>query len=130
MYGAYPPIQKADLDLSKITTADLNKFYQRPGEDIIYYIAEVRTNGQVVVREASEFFGGVTKFNGNMTADLKQVMRGEYAEKQILLTQRSADQTAFVTSITQRYSTFSDMASNLLKTLINFYNELARNLRG
>jgi hypothetical protein len=65
-----------------------------------------------------------------MTDDIKKALRGEYAEKQILLTQRSTDQTLFVTSITQRYTTFSDTATNLLKTLVNFYNDLARNLRG
>ena len=128
MYGSYPPLQKPDLDLSKITAADVNKFYQRPGEDTIYFIAEVRMNGQVVVREASELFG-TTKFISNMSDDVKKALRGEYAEKQILLTQRSTDQTLFVTSITQRYTTFSDMATNLLKTLVNFYNDLARNLR-
>jgi hypothetical protein len=69
-------------------------------------------------------------FINNLTDDIKKTLRGEYAEKQILLTQRSTDQTLFVTSITQRYTTFSDMATNLLKTLMNFYNDLARNLRG
>jgi hypothetical protein len=80
-----------------------------------------------VVREA---LGTPTPFIASMPDEIKKALRGEYAEKQILLTQRSTDQTLFVTSITQRYTTFSDMATNLLKTLVNFYNDLARNLRG
>jgi hypothetical protein len=130
MYGPYPPLLRPDLDLRKMTQADVGKFFQKSVNDSIYYIAEVRTNGQVVVREASEFFGGITKFISKMPDDLKKTLRGEYAEKQILLTQRGTDQTLFVTSITQRYTTFSDTATNLLKTLMNFYNDLARNIRG
>ena len=92
----------------------------------IFYIVEVGDTGGVVdynvVRTSEPFIS-------KMTDDLKKTLR-EYAEKQILLTQRGTDQTLFVTSITQRYTTFSDMATNLLKTLVNFYNDLARNLRG
>jgi hypothetical protein len=127
--GTYPPVLRADLDLSKMTQADVGKYFQKPGKDSIYYIAEVRNNGQVVFRESSELFE-TTKFISNMTNDIKKALRGEYAEKQILLTQRSTDQTQFVTSITQRYTTFTDMATNLLKTLMNFFSDLARNLRG
>jgi hypothetical protein len=128
--GTYPPVLRADLDLSKMTKADVGKFFQKPGGDLIYYIVDVRDDGNVVYRQASEFAGEITKFIGKMTDDIKKALRGEYAEKQILLTQRGTDQTLFVTSITQRYATFSDMATNLLKTLVNFYNDLARNLRG
>jgi hypothetical protein len=125
--GDYPPIQRADLDLTKLTQADVGKFFQKPGIDTVYYISEKRSDGTFLVRE-----GVVTtdKYISKMTDDMKKALRGEYAEKQILLTQRSTDQTLFVTSITQRYTTFSDMATNLLKTLVNFYNDLARNLRG
>lgn len=126
MFGDYPPIQKADLDLRKMTTADVGKYFQEPGIETIYYIAEVRTNGQVVVREALS----TKPFIASMTDDLQGTLRGEYAEKQILLTQRSTEQTHFVTSISQRYTNFSDMATNLLKTLMTLYNELARNIRG
>ena len=126
MVGAYPPIQKADLDLSKMTTADVGKYFQKPGIETIYYIAEVRTDGSVLVRETLS----TQAFIANMTDDIKKALRGEYAEKQILLTQRGTDQTLFVTSITQRYTTFSDMATNLLKTLVNFFNDLVRSIRG
>ena len=128
MYGSYPPVERNPLDLSKITTSDIDKFFQESGSKSVYYIVDVKTDGTVVFRvgEATPYIKNAEK----LTEDVRKSLRGEYAEKQILLTQRSTDQTAFVTSITQRYTTFSDLASNLLKTLINFYNELARNLRG
>jgi len=126
IYGAYPPLSPADFDLTKMTKADANKFFQQPGTDRIYYIEDVSDAGFVSYR----FVTAKEPFINNMTDDIKKTLRGEYAEKQILLTQRSTDQTLFVTSITQRYTTFSDMATNLLKTLVNFYNDLVRNLRG
>jgi hypothetical protein len=126
IYGAYPPLLRADFDLTKLTKADSNKFFQRPGSNTIFYIADVSDTGVVDYR----FVNAQEPFINKMTDDMKKALRGEYAEKQILLTQRSTDQTLFVTSITQRYTTFSDMATNLLKTLVNFYNDLARNLRG
>ena len=124
IFGNYPPLSPANLDLSKMTPGDVNKFFQEPGTNRIFYIESI-TNGKAAYRL-------VTKnepFIFSMTDDIKKTLRGEYAEKQILLTQRSTDQTLFVTSITQRYTTFSDMATNLLKTLVNFYNDLARNIR-
>lgn len=126
MHGNYPPIQRADFDRTKITVGDVGKFFQKPGTDTIYYISEKRSDGTFLIREG----GATEKYISKMSDDIKKTLRGEYAEKQILLTQRSTDQTLFVTSITQRYTTFSDMATNLLKTLVNFYNDLARNLRG
>ncbi|CAM8633279.1 hypothetical protein MCEGEM3_02011 [Oxalobacteraceae bacterium] len=126
IYGAYPPLSPATFDLTKITKADANKFFQDPNSSNIYYIANVSDTGVVDYR----FVTAKEPFINKMTDDIKKTLRGEYAEKQILLTQRSTDQTLFVTSITQRYTTFSDMATNLLKTLVNFYNDLARNLRG
>ena len=126
IYGAYPPLSPATFDLTKITKADVGKIFQPLGSSDIYYIKDVSDTGVVDFR----FLTAQEPFIGNMTDDLKKALRGEYAEKQILLTQRSTDQTLFVTSITQRYTTFSDMATNLLKTLVNFYNDLARNLRG
>jgi hypothetical protein len=126
MHGAYPPIQRADFDKTKITVGDVGKFFQKPGTDTVYYISEKRSDGTFLIREG----GATEKFISNMTDEIEKALRGEYAEKQILLTQRGTDQTLFVTSITQRYTTFSDMATNLLKTLVNFYNDLARNLRG
>ena len=126
MHGDYPPIQRADFDKTKLTDGDVGKFFQKPGTGTIFYISEKRSDGTFLIREGD----ATEKFISNMTDDLKKALRGEYAEKQILLTQRGTDQTLFVTSITQRYTTFSDMATNLLKTLVNFYNDLARNLRG
>lgn len=126
VYGAYPPLLRADFDLTKLTKADSNKFFQRPGSNTIFYIKDVSDTGVVDYR----FVRTQEPFINKMTDDIKKALRGEYAEKQILLTQRGTDQTLFVTSITQRYTTFSDMATNLLKTLVNFYNDLARNLRG
>lgn len=128
MYGSYPPVERNPLDLSKMTASDINKFFQEPGSKSVYYIVDVKTDGTVVFRvgEATPYI----KNAAQLTDDIKKALRGEYAEKQILLTQRSTDQTLFVSSITQRYTTFSDMATNLLKTLMNFYNDLARNLRG
>jgi hypothetical protein len=127
MYGSYPPVERKPLDLSKMTASDINKFFQEPGSKSVYYIVDVKTDGTVVFRvgEATPYI----KNAAQLTDDIKKALRGEYAEKQILLTQRSTDQTAFVTSITQRYTTFSDMATNLLKTLINLYSDLMRNLR-
>jgi hypothetical protein len=126
MHSDYPPIQRADFDKSKITEGDVGKFFQKPGANTVYYVSEKRSDGTVLIREGD----ATEKFISKMTDEIKKALRGEYAEKQILLTQRSTDQTLFVTSITQRYTTFSDMATNLLKTLVNFYNDLARNLRG
>jgi hypothetical protein len=126
MFGDYPPIQDANFGSRIITTADVGKFFQNAG-GTIFYVDRQGTGGQFVVREA---LGTTTPYIASMPDDLKKTLRGEYAEKQILLTQRGTDQTLFVTSITQRYTTFSDMATNLLKTLVNFYNDLARNLRG
>ena len=126
MYGNYPPFQEPNFGSRIITTADVGKFFQNAG-GAIFYVDRQGPGGQFVVREA---LGTPTPFIASMPDDIKKALRGEYAEKQILLTQRSTDQTLFVTSITQRYTTFSDMATNLLKTLVNFYNDLARNLRG
>jgi hypothetical protein len=126
MYGNYPPLQEPNFGSRIITTADVGKFFQNAG-GAIFYVDRQGPGGQFVVREA---LGTPTPFIASMPDEIKKALRGEYAEKQILLTQRSTDQTLFVTSITQRYTTFSDMATNLLKTLVNFYNDLARNLRG
>lgn len=126
MFGNYPPIQDANFGSRKITTADVGKFFQNSG-GTIFYVDRQRPDGQFVVREA---LGTPTPYIASMTDDLKKTIRGEYAEKQILLTQRSTDQTLFVNSISQRYTSFADMATNTLKTLMNFYNEIARNLRG
>ena len=126
VYGAYPPLLRADFDLTKLTKADVGKIFQTSDSNNIYYIADVSDTGVVDYR----FVRTQEPFINKMTDDIKKSLRGEYAEKQILLTQRGTDQTLFVTSITQRYTTFSDMATNLLKTLVNFYNDLARNLRG
>jgi len=126
MFGDYPPIQDANFGSRIITTADVGKFFQNAG-GTIFYVDRQGPGGQFVVREATN---GTTPYIASMTDDIEKAFRGEYAEKQILLTQRGTDQTLFVTSITQRYTTFSDMATNLLKTLTNFYNDLARNLRG
>lgn len=125
-FGSYPPLSRTDLNLNKMTQDDVGKFFQDPKSDKIIYIDNIGVDGKAVISVVSS----KELIIAQMTDDIKKALRGEYAEKQILLTQRSTDQTAFVTSITQRYTTFSDMASNLLKTLINFYNELARNLRG
>jgi len=126
IYGAYPPLSPANFDLTKLTKADAKKNFQSPDSNNIYYIANVSDTGVVDYR----FVTAKEPFISKMTDDIEKALRGEYAEKQILLTQRSTDQTLFVTSITQRYTTFSDMATNLLKTLVNFYNDLARNIRG
>ncbi len=126
IYGAYPPLSPANFDLTKMTKADAKKFFQDPATDKIYYIVDADDNGALDYRIVT----AKEPFISKMTDDIKKVLRGEYAEKQILLTQRSTDQTQFVSSITQRYTTFSDMATNLLKTLVNLYNDLARNLRG
>ena len=126
IYGAYPPLSPATFDLTKLTKAD-EKNFQDPGSRNIYYIVEVGDTGGVI---DYRFVRTKEPFISKMPDDVKKALRGEYAEKQILLTQRSTDQTLFVTSITQRYTTISDMATNLLKTLVNFYNDLARNLRG
>jgi hypothetical protein len=126
IYGAYPPVSPANFDLTKLTKADAKKIFQSPDSNNIYYIANVSDTGVVDYRLVT----AKEPFISKMTDDIEKTLRGEYAEKQILLTQRSTDQTLFVTSITQRYTTFSDMATNLLKTLVNFYNDLARNLRG
>lgn len=125
MHSDYPPIQKADFDKSKLTVGDVGKFFQKPGTDTVYYISEKRSDGTFLIREGA----ATEKFISKMTDEIEKSLRGEYAEKQILLTQRSTDQTLFVTSITQRYTTFSDMATNLLQRLVNFYNDLARNIR-
>lgn len=125
IYGAYPPLSPATFDLTKITKADAKKNFQEPGTDRIYYIKDVSDTGVVDYR----FVTAKEPFINKMTDDIKKALRGEYAEKQILLTQRGTDQTQFVTSITQRYTTFNDMATNLLKTLINLYSDLTRNLR-
>ena len=124
MYGSYPPIERSNLDLSKMTINDIGKFFKETGSAQAYYIVDVKADGKVIFR-----VGSAEPFIQNMTDDIKKTLRGEYTEKQILLTQRSTDQTAFVNSISQRYTTFSDMATNLLKTLMNFYNDMARNLR-
>lgn len=126
IFGNYPPIQDANFGSRKITTADVGKFFQNSG-GTIFYVDRQRPDGQFVVREA---LGTPTPYIASMTDDLKKTIRGEYAEKQILLTQRSTDQTLFVNSISQRYTSFADMATSTLKTLMNFYNEIARNLRG
>jgi hypothetical protein len=126
MFGNYPPLQEPNFGSRIITTADVGKFFQNAG-GTIFYVDRQGPGGQFVVREA---LGTPTPYIASMPDDLKKTLRGEYAEKQILLTQRGTDQTLFVTSITQRYTTFSDTATNLLKTLVNFYNDLARNLRG
>ncbi len=126
MFGDYPPIQDANFGSRRITTSDVGKFFQNAG-GTIFYVDRQGPGTQFVVREA---LGTPTPYIASMPDDLKKTLRGEYAEKQILLTQRGTDQTLFVTSITQRYTTFSDTATNLLKTLVNFYNDLARNLRG
>lgn len=125
-FGSYPPLSRPDLDLNKMTQDDVGKFFQDPKSDQIIYIDRVDRSGKAVFRIVMSKELIITK----MTDDIKKSFRGEYAEKQILLTQRSSDQTLFVTSISQRYTTFSDMATNLLKTLMNFYNDFARNLRG
>jgi hypothetical protein len=124
--GAYPPPSLPDKDLSKLTKSDIGKFFKEPGTDRIIYIYGENIAGNLIFRVATK----TEPFISKMTTDINKTLRGEYAEKQILLTQRGTDQTLFVTSITQRYTTFSDMATNLLKTLVNFYNDLARNLRG
>jgi hypothetical protein len=125
-FGSYPPLSRTDLDLNNMSQADVGKFFQDPKSDKIIYIDRVDSSGKAVFRIVMSKEPIITK----LTDDIKKTLRGEYAEKQILLTQRSTDQTLFVTSITQRYTTFSDIATNLLKTLVNFYNDLARNLRG
>lgn len=125
IFGDYPPLSPANLDLSKMTQADVNKFFQEPGTNRIFYIESI-TDGRAAYRLVTKQEPFITK----MTDDVKKALRGEYAEKQILLTQRSTDQTIFVSSISQRYTSFSDLATNALKTLMNFYNEIARNLRG
>ncbi len=127
IYGDYPPLSPPDLDLSNITTNEIGKiFLLLGGGNQIVYVTGRRNNGQAIFKKSTS----TEPFINKMTTDLNKTLRGEYAEKQILLTQRGTDQTLFVTSITQRYTTFSDMATNLLKTLVNFYNDLARNLRG
>jgi hypothetical protein len=124
MYGKYPPEVRSTLDLSQMTQNDIGKFFREVGSPNVYYIVDVKTDGKVVFR-----VGSAEPYVNTMTDDIKKNLRGEYAEKQILLTQRSTDQTVFVNSISQRYTTFSDMATNLLKTLMNFYNDVARNIR-
>ncbi len=108
-----------------MTKSDVGKFFQEPGTNRIFYIDDVTTDGKIYYRLVT----AKEPFINAMTDDIKKNLRGEYAEKQILLTQRSTDQTVFVNSISQRYTTFSDMATNLLKTLMNFYNDVARNIR-
>ena len=125
IFGNYPPLTRPNLDLSKMTKDDIGKFFQEPGTNRVFYIDDVTTDGKIYYRLVID----KEPFINNMTDDIKKTLRGEYTEKQILLTQRSTDQTAFVNSISQRYTTFSDMATNLLKTLMNFYNDMARNLR-
>lgn len=124
IYGDYPPLSPENLDLNKLTTADVNKFFQEPGTNRIFYIESV-TDGKISYRLVTK----EEAFISEMTDDIEKSLRGEYAEKQILLTQRSTDQTLFVTSISQRYVTFTDLATNLMKTLMNLYNDLARNIR-
>ncbi len=125
IFGSYPPLSPPTLDLNKMTKSDVGKFFQEPGTNRIFYIDDVTTDGKIYYRLVT----AKEPFINAMTDDIKKNLRGEYAEKQILLTQRSTDQTVFVNSISQRYTTFSDMATNLLKTLMNFYNDVARNIR-
>ena len=99
IYGAYPPLSRENFDVTKMTKADANKFFQEPGTDRIYYIKDVSDTGFVDYR----FVTAKEPFINNLTDDIKKALRGEYAEKQILLTQRSTDQTLFVSSITQRH---------------------------
>jgi hypothetical protein len=67
-------------------------------------------------------------FTFNPTDDQLLKWRSQYAEKQVILTQKSSEQQLFVNELVQKYIYFSDAATNVLKAFTSLHSQLTNNL--
>jgi len=60
-----------------------------------------------------------------LSSDSLVSVRGQYTERISRLTQRTAEQQAFLNSLVQKFNNFNDIATNLLKVLSDGESRLA-----
>jgi len=66
-----------------------------------------------------------SEFTMKLSSDSLVSVRGQYTERISRLTQRTAEQQAFLNSLVQKFNNFNDIATNLLKVLSDGESRLA-----
>ena len=69
-----------------------------------------------------------SEFTMKLSSDSLLSIRGQYTERIGRLTQRTAEQQAFLNSLVQKFNSFNDMVTNLLKVLSDSESRLSNSI--
>ncbi len=121
-YAIYPPIPIANLDSTQLISANVGKVFQTENQGLQY----VYMNSRGFIQSAT--VSTTTPFFYKPTADQIVNWKGQYAEKVIIITQRSSDQQLFVNNLAQKYQYAFDAATYVLKAFTAMLNSAANNI--
>ena len=122
VYTAYPPLQVKAIDSTLMTPANVGTVVQ-VGTGIAEYIY-ADTHG--VIKSAA--IESTNLFFYKPTKDQIINWKSQYAEKIIIITQRSSDQQLFVTNLAQKYQYAFDAATYVLKAFTTMLSSAANNI--
>ncbi len=125
-YQPYPPTVVSALnDSSLLITANVGKvFEQKIGSNSRTAIITADNYGRISFMDVSE----TTKYVSKASSDEILKWRSQYAEKIIIITQRSSDQQLFVTNLAQKYQYAFDAATYVLKAFTSALSSTANNI--
>lgn len=121
-YQPYPPANVSIIDSSVLIPANVGKVFQRGSDAPVIIYAD--NFGRVNSATVSE----TTKYISNVSVDQLVKWRSQYAEKIILITQRSSNQLVFVNNLAQKYQYAFDAATNVLKAFTAMLTNAANNV--
>lgn len=124
-YQPYPPTVVPVFDSSVLIPANVGKVFQT--KDLALNTTQIIYSdnfGNVKSAVVSE----TTKYIYNISSDELSKWRSQYAEKIIVITQRSSDQQLFVTNLAQKYQYAFDAATYVLKAFTTMLNSAANNI--
>jgi len=121
IYGYYPPNKVKDIDLSLLIDGNENKIFQDEKGAINYVYRNSDGNLSFAGVKAKLFFF-------KPTSDQIISWKSQYAEKIIVITQRSSDQQLFVNNLAQKYQYAFDAATYVLKAFTAMLTSAANNV--
>lgn len=122
LYAAYPPMKVKVIDSSVLVAANVGKVVLTDNNVSEYiYTDKYRVIQSVKISTTEPFFYKPTN-------DQIINWKGQYAEKIIVITQRSSDQQLFVNNLAQKYQYAFDAATYVLKAFTTMLNSAANNI--
>ena len=122
VYTTYPPLQVKAIDSALMIPANIGTVVQ-VGTDIAEYIY---ADSYGVIKSAK--IESTEPFFYKPTEDQIISWKSQYAEKIIIITQRSSDQQLFVSNLAQKYQYAFDAATYVLKAFTAMLSSAANNV--